>query len=256
MTIAAIASLERIAGFVQRHAAVTGRACAVLLALPLLALVGCGQATAGNGAQTLPTPLLDATPGRPGEMQTAVVAGGCFWGIQAVFQHVKGVQSALSGYAGGSAQDAHYDIVSSGTTGHAEAVQITFDPSVVTYGQLLRVFFSVAHDPTQLNAQGPDRGTQYRSAIFAGNAEQKRVATAYIAQLTAAKTLSAPIVTQVTGASPFYRAESYHQDYATIHPDSMYIVINDAPKVVQLQQRFADLYTAKPTLTNASVTSR
>ena len=233
-----------------------GRGGAVSILLTLVVLAGCDRASATNQALTLPAPQLDAAPVRPGELQTAVLAGGCFWGIQAVFQHVKGVQSAISGYAGGGARDAHYDDVSSGSTGHAEAVKITFDPQVVSYGQLLRVFFSVAHDPTQLNRQGPDRGTQYRSAIFAANAEQQRIAAGYIAQLSALKVFDATIVTQINGASPFYRAESYHQDYATNHPDNPYIAINDAPKVVQLQQHFAALYTDRPTLTTTRVGSR
>lgn len=231
--------------------------CALfLVSLPLLGLTGCGHAAANSGARLLPAAIADAAPSKPGEMQSAVFAGGCFWGIQAVFQHVKGVQSAISGYAGGSFEDAHYDIVSSGTTGHAEAVKVTFDASVVTYGQLLRVFFSVAHDPTQLNAQGPDTGTQYRSAIFALTPEHRRIAAAYVAQLTSAKLFTSPIVTKINGASTFYRAEAYHQDYATIHPDNLYIVINDAPKVEHLKQTFAALYVAKPQLTNASLSSR
>ena len=230
----------------------------IILAKLLFAglLAGCSQASATSGPQLLPTPSVDVAPGKAGETQTATFAGGCFWGIQAVFQHVKGVQSAISGYAGGSSQDAHYDIVSSGTTRHAESVKVTFDPTKVTYGQLLRLFFSIAHDPTQLNAQGPDSGTQYRSQLFTANAEQQRVANAYIAQLTAAKLFNAPIVTKVSGPAAFYRAEAYHQDYATIHPDNLYIVINDAPKVEHLKQLFAPLYQDKPTLANTGLSSR
>jgi peptide-methionine (S)-S-oxide reductase len=171
-----------------------------------------------------------------------VLAGGCFWGIQAVFQHVKGVTDATSGYAGGAAQTAKYDVVSSGETGHAESVRVTFDPSQVTYGQLLRVFFSVAHDPTELNRQGPDEGTQYRSAIFFADADQKRAAEAYIAQLDKAKLFRGRIVTQVAPLAAFYPAEAYHQNYARLHPDNPYIVINDAPKVAHLRQLFPDLY--------------
>jgi peptide-methionine (S)-S-oxide reductase len=171
-----------------------------------------------------------------------VLAGGCFWGVQAVFQHVKGVQRATSGYSGGSSSTAEYEVVSTGRTGHAESVQITFDPARVSYGQLLKVFFSVAHDPTQLNRQGPDSGTQYRSVIFYANDEQKGIAEAYIAQLEQAKSFPRPIVTQVVPLKKFYAAESYHQDYAALHPDNPYIAINDAPKVEHLHQQFPDLY--------------
>jgi len=174
-----------------------------------------------------------------------VVAGGCFWGIQAVFQHVKGVISATSGYSGGEAKTAEYEMVSTGETGHAESVKITYDPSQITYGELLRVFFSVAHDPTQLNRKGPDDGTQYRSVIFYGNDEQKKIAQAYIAQLDQAKSFPRPIVTQVVPLKAFYPAEAYHQNYATLHPNQPYIVFNDAPKVAHLRQEFPDLYTGK-----------
>ena len=173
------------------------------------------------------------------------MAGGCFWGIQAVFQHVKGVKSAISGYSGGEAQTAQYEIVSTGETGHAESVKITYDPAQVTYGELLRVFFSVAHDPTQLNRQGPDEGTQYRSMIFYGNDEQKKIAEAYIAQLDKAKIFPRAIVTQVVPLKPFYPAEDYHQNYATLHPDQPYIIYNDAPKVEHLRQEFPELYAGK-----------
>jgi peptide-methionine (S)-S-oxide reductase len=194
------------------------------------------------GAVALPPPAADVPrAAKPGH-QTVVLAGGCFWGIQAVFQHVKGVTDATSGYAGGAAQTAKYDVVSSGETGHAESVRVTFDPSQVTYGQLLRVFFSVAHDPTELNRQGPDEGTQYRSAIFFADADQKRVAEAYIAQLDKAKLFRGRIVTQVAPLAAFYPAEAYHQNYARLHPDNPYIVINDAPKVAHLRQLFPDLY--------------
>lgn len=211
----------------------------------LLAATAC-NARAGTPAPVpAPAPAVDAaraaTPGR----QTAVVAGGCFWGIQAVFQHVKGVISATSGYAGGSAKTAEYEVVSTGETGHAESVQIVYDPSQITYGELLRVFFSVAHDPTELNRQGPDEGTQYRSVIFYGNDEQKRVAEAYIAQLDQAKVFRHRIVTQVTPLQAFYPAEAYHQNYAALHPNQPYIYYNDAPKVEHLRQEFPDLYTGK-----------
>jgi peptide-methionine (S)-S-oxide reductase len=174
-----------------------------------------------------------------------VFAGGCFWGVEAVFRHVKGVSSAVSGYAGGTAQTADYEKVSSGATRHAESVQVTYDPAVVTYGQLLRVFFSVAHDPTQLNRQGPDVGTQYRSAIFFVNDEQKSVAQAYINQLNQAKSFSRPIATEVVALPAFYPAEAYHQNYAARNPTQPYIVIHDLPKVANLKQEFPTLYTGK-----------
>ena len=197
---------------------------------------------ASEGGVALPNPSIDAplasTPGR----QTAVLAGGCFWGIQSVFQHVKGVKEATSGYSGGSVASPDYEEVSSGNTGHAESVKITFDPSQVSYGQLLKVFFSVAHDPTQLNRQGPDTGSQYRSVIFYGNEEQQRIAQAYISQLEQAKLFPARIVTQVVPLKGFYVAEAYHQNYATLHPDNPYIAINDAPKVEHLRLQLPDLY--------------
>jgi peptide-methionine (S)-S-oxide reductase len=215
-----------------------------LLFLVLIAgTVACSTANAAGVA--VPAPTVDAVKTTKPGQQTAVVAGGCFWGIQAVFQHVKGVTNATSGYSGGDAKTAQYEIVSTGETGHAESVKITYDPSQVTYGELLRVFFSVAHDPTELNRQGPDDGTQYRSVIFYGNDEQKKVAEAYIAQLSQAKVFPRPIVTQVVPLKAFYPAEAYHQDYATLHPNELYIVYNDAPKVVHLRQQFPELYTGK-----------
>lgn len=186
-------------------------------------------------------PLVDATVTSPAE-DTAVFAGGCFWGVEAVFEHVKGVKSAVSGYAGGDVAAPSYEQVSSGDTGHAESVQVIYDPSQVSYGKLLQIFFSVAHDPTQLNRQGPDRGTQYRSAIFYNTAQQQRVAEAYIKQLTAAKTFSRPIVTHVAKLSAFYPAEAYHQDYLAHHPNQIYIVINDQPKVAALKKQFSEIY--------------
>lgn len=200
------------------------------------------NARAANRVAVLPTPAVDAPLATTSGTQTAVVAGGCFWGIQAVFQHVKGVETAISGYSGGSSSDAEYEVVSTGDTGHAESVQITYDPTKISYGQLLKIFFSVAHDPTQLNRQGPDTGTQYRSVIFYANAEQKRIAEAYISQLEKAGSFPRPIVTQVVPLKGFYKAESYHQDYATLHPDNPYIAINDAPKVEHLREEFPDLY--------------
>lgn len=174
--------------------------------------------------------------------EVAVFSGGCFWGIEAVFEHVKGVTHAESGYAGGGAATANYEAVSNGDTGHAESVRVVFDPSQVSYGQLLQVFFSVAHDPTELNYQGPDHGPQYRSVIWYTSEAQRRTAEAYIAQLTKARTFSKPIVTQVAPLRGFYLAEAYHQDYATRHPDAPYIVYNDAPKVERLKKDLPALY--------------
>jgi len=209
----------------------------------LLAIAGlgaCSLASAGSGAVALPDPAMDASHAQ-GD-QVAVLAGGCFWGMQSVFEHVKGVKKVWAGYAGGAANTAQYERVSDGDTGHAESVKIVYDPTKISYGQLLKVYFSVATDPTQLNRQGPDVGTQYRSAIFYGNDEQKRVATAYVAQLTSAHVFSDPIVTQVVPLQGFYVAEAYHQDYAQRHPNEPYIVFNDAPKVTHLKQLFPALY--------------
>jgi peptide-methionine (S)-S-oxide reductase len=191
-------------------------------------------------AASLPNPAVDA-PKSDKKTEVAVVAGGCFWGIEAVFDNVKGVMDAASGYAGGNKSTAHYEIVSTGTTGHAESVQITYDPSQVSYGQLLKIFFSVAHNPTELNRQGPDEGTQYRSEIFYLNDEQKKIAEAYIQQLNAAKVFGKPIVTKVEPLKEFYRAEDYHQDYAVKNPNQPYIVYNDLPKVAHLRQEFASM---------------
>ena len=195
-----------------------------------------------HAATPLPDPKVDASASTTKGEQTAVFAGGCFWGVEAVFEHVRGVTKAVSGYSGGGADTAKYDRVSSGDTGHAESVRVTYDPTRVTYGQLLKVFFSVAHDPTELNRQGPDTGTQYRSAIFFANDEQKRVAEAYITQLQAARAFSRPIVTQVAPLKAFYEAEAYHQDYLVRHPTQPYIVINDLPKIANLQRQFPGLY--------------
>jgi peptide-methionine (S)-S-oxide reductase len=199
-------------------------------------------AEAAESSTVLPDPVVDAQlAAKPGK-QVAVIAGGCFWGIQLVFQHVKGVKTATSGYSGGSSSTAEYETVSTGSTGHAESVKITFDPGQVTYGQLLKVFFSVGHDPTQLNRQGPDTGTQYRSVIFYGDEEQKHIAQAYIAQLEQAESFPRPIVTQLVPLEKFYPAEMYHQNYATMHPDDPYIAINDTPKLVHLRQQLPALY--------------
>jgi peptide-methionine (S)-S-oxide reductase len=204
---------------------------------------------AAEDAVKIPPPAADAQ-GADG-LQTAIVAGGCFWGVQGVFQHTAGVKSAVSGYAGGSQMTATYDQVSSGTTGHAESVQIKYDPKQVSYGKILQIFFSVVHDPTQLNRQGPDSGTQYRSAIFTTSDEQKKVAEAYIAQLNAAKVYGKPIVTKVGPLQGFFAAEAYHQDYLTLHPNQPYIAYNDLPKVENLKKMFADNYIEKPTLVRA-----
>jgi len=209
----------------------------------LAATLAC-QAGSGTNA-AVPSPVVDEAKATATGKQTAVVAGGCFWGIQAVFQHVKGVISATSGYSGGTVKNPDYETVSSGATGHAESVEIVYDPSQVTYGELLRVFFSVAHDPTELNRQGPDEGTQYRSVIFYGNDEQKRIAQAYIAQLDQAGIYRHKIVTQVVPLQAFYEAEGYHQNYAELHPNQPYILYNDAPKVANLRKEFPELYTGK-----------
>jgi peptide-methionine (S)-S-oxide reductase len=215
-------------------------------ALILMVIFACTIAcNAGDRGLAVPSPEVDAALATGKSQQTAVLAGGCFWGIQAVFQHVKGVISATSGYSGGAANTAQYERVSEGDTGHAESVKIVYDPAQITYGQLLRVFFSVAHDPTQLNRQGPDTGSQYRSSIFYSTDDQKRIAEAYIAQLDKAKVFPGPIVTQVVALKAFYPAEAYHQDYAARHPDNPYIVYNDAPKVAHLRQEFPDLYMSK-----------
>ena len=207
---------------------------------------GITSAILGAGATvTIPNPAVDEPAAKSNGKSVVVIAGGCFWGVQAVFEHVKGVQSVTAGYAGGDANTAHYQMVGTGTTGHAESVKIIYDPSQITYGELLRVFFSVAHDPTQLNRQGPDEGTQYRSSIFYANDEQKRIAQAYITQLDQAKVFSSPIVTQVVPLEGFYPAEAYHQNYAALHPNQPYIVFNDAPKVAHLRQLFPDIYMGK-----------
>jgi peptide-methionine (S)-S-oxide reductase len=208
-----------------------------------LSLVLASGAQAANGS--FPAPAVDEPIARTSSQETVVVAGGCFWGIQAVFQHVKGVVSATSGYSGGGSSTAQYEVVSTGETGHAESVKIVYDPSQVTYGELLRVFFSVAHDPTQLNRQGPDEGSQYRSVIFYNSDEQKNIAEAYIAQLDKAKIFPRPIVTQVVALKAFYPAEAYHQNYAANHPYEPYILFNDAPKVAHLREQFPDLFVGK-----------
>jgi peptide-methionine (S)-S-oxide reductase len=214
----------------------------IVAVFPIAFTLACNVASA---TVAIPDPVVDESLGATKGERVAVVAGGCFWGIQAVFEHVKGVIDVKAGYAGGSADTAHYEIVSSGRTGHAESVRIKYDPSQISYGQLLKVFFSVAHDPTELNRQGPDYGTQYRSAIFCSNEEQQRIATAYVDQLNQAKVFGQSIVTVVSVGNSFYEAEAYHQDYAVHHPNEPYIVINDLPKVANLRKQFPNLYVSR-----------
>jgi len=224
--------------------------CATALGALAIAAFAVTPLRAAEDAVVIPAPTQDIAA--PDGLQTVVVAGGCFWGVQGVFQHTAGVVNAVSGYAGGSKATAEYPIVSSGTTGHAESVQIKYDPKKISYGKLLQIFFSVAHDPTQLNRQGPDSGTQYRSAIFTTSDEQKKVAEAYIAQLNAAKVYGKPIVTKVGALEGFYPAEAYHQDYLTLHPTQPYIAYNDIPKVENLKKIFAENYLEKPTLVSSA----
>jgi len=224
---------------------------AIGVAVPLAGGALNAQAASGAAAAvSLPAAAVDL-PAAAGT-QTIVLAGGCFWGVQGVFQHVRGVRSAVSGYAGGSRATANYALVSSGVTRHAEAVRITYDPAVISYGEILRIFFSVATDPTQLNMQYPDRGPQYRNAIFYQTADQKRVAEAYIAQLQRAKAYPKPIVTKLEPNKGFFPAEAYHQDYLTLHPDEPYIETYDLPKVADLKRLFPARYSAKPVLVKAS----
>jgi peptide-methionine (S)-S-oxide reductase len=225
----------------------------VLLAAALLALVLIGMQavpSAAEEARAIPAPTLDEPAGQA-TSEVAVFAGGCFWGVQGVFQHVEGVTSAVSGYTGGDKATAEYETVSTGSTGHAESVRVTYDPRKISYGRLLQVFFSVAHDPTELNRQGPDTGTQYRSAIFPTTADQARIAKAYIAQLDQAHVFNAAIVTRIELDRTFYPAESYHQDYLTRNPTSPYIAYNDLPKIANLKQLYPQLYRANPVLVSA-----
>ena len=210
--------------------------------------------SSAESARRIPPAAVDETTGASREV--TVLAGGCFWGVQGVFQHVGGVISAVSGYAGGSRDTAQYETTSSGTTGHAESVQITFDPHRITYGRILQIYFSVAHDPTELNRQGPDVGTQYRSAVFPQDPEQSRIAAAYIAQLNAAKLFPTPIVTTIEPGKEFYPAEAYHQDYLTLHPHQPYIAINDLPKIQALKEVFPDSYRETPVLVAAAPSTK
>ena len=227
-------------------------AAAAMATAALALLLGPLASSAAEDAVVIPAPAVDTPLASAHRSETIVLAGGCFWGVQKVFQHVRGVERAVSGYAGGSAATADYETVSTGRTGHAESVQITFDPSVVSVGTLLRVYFSVAHNPTEVDRQGPDHGTQYRSEIFTTSDEQKRVASAYIRQLDAAGVYGRPIATRIEPLERFYAAEDYHQDYATLHPDSGYIAHFDLPKVRNLERLFPQLYRADPVLVAAS----
>jgi peptide-methionine (S)-S-oxide reductase len=223
----------------------------VAVSVALALQIGAGVARAAEAAVPAAAPL-SAIPGTSSSLQTAVLSGGCFWGTQGVFEHVKGVRKVVAGYAGGERSTAQYETVSTGTTGHAESIQITFDPAVVSYADLLQIFFSVAHDPTELNRQGPDTGTQYRSEIFFANETQQKTALAYIAQLNQAHVFGAPIVTRVDPLTGFYPAESYHQDFLVRNPHYPYIVINDLPKVANLKREFPQSYVDQPVLVAAS----
>jgi peptide-methionine (S)-S-oxide reductase len=213
--------------------------------LPISILLITIACHASSAAVKLPNPVADEPLSKSKGAETVVLAGGCFWGIQAVFEHVKGVSSATAGYSGGSAGTAQYETVSTGQTGHAESVKVVYDPSQVSFGQILKVFFSVAHDPTELNRQGPDEGTQYRSVIFYANEDQRRIAQAYVDQLNGVKVFARPIVTQIAALKAFYPAEGYHQNYAERHPNEPYIAINDLPKLDHLRQTLPELYAGK-----------
>jgi peptide-methionine (S)-S-oxide reductase len=223
-------------------------------AVVVLPMFGQSGAYSAETAVTIPPPAADE-PMPAASAETAVVAGGCFWGVQGVFQHVKGVSQAVSGYTGGEKSTAQYEAVGTGMTGHAESVQITFDPHQISYGQILQIYFSVAHNPTELNRQGPDHGTQYRSAIFPMSASQQKVAAGYIAQLDKAHVYAAPIVTKIEPGKTFYPAEAYHQDFLTLNPHYGYIVVNDLPKIADLQREFPNRYRADPVLVGVNATA-
>lgn len=239
-------------GLMQRYR--MGCVLRLAAAIAVMAMVAVGGRSMAvslvSETRALPPPEVDEAAQGSGEI--AVLAGGCFWGVQGVFQHVDGVTSAVSGYAGGEQRSAHYELVGSGSTGHAESVQVTFDPRKVSYGRLLQIYFSVAHDPTQLNRQGPDWGTQYRSAIFPTTPEQARVAKAYIAQLNRAHAFDAAIVTKIEPSNSFYAAERHHQDFLANNPDYPYIVINDLPKIEALRRLYPSLYREEPVLVSSS----
>jgi peptide-methionine (S)-S-oxide reductase len=236
---------QRLSAFVPRTTIIGALAAAALLFGALAAT------RASEPAVVLPPPAVDVSGAQDGE-QVAVIAGGCFWGVQAVFQHTEGVIQATSGYSGGTRQSANYDAVSGGRSDHAEAVQVRFDPKKISYGKILQIFFSVAHDPTQLNRQGPDVGPQYRTAIFYSNDEQKRVTEAYIRQLDGLKVYKKPIVTRVGRLDAFYPAEAYHQDYATLNPNQPYIRSHDRPKIENLKRLMPEVYRDKPVLVRAA----
>ena len=222
----------------------------IIFALGVIAVAVASVFTTGASAEKavkLPPPAQDI-PAATAATETAVFAGGCFWGVQAVFQHTRGVLNAVSGYAGGAKETARYEAIGSGRTGHAESVQITYDPKLISYGKLLQIYFSIAHDPTTLNRQGPDNGTQYRSAVFYKDATQKQVTEKYIAQLDAAKVYEGKIVTQLTPLTAFYPAEGYHQDYATLHPNQPYIATFDLPKIANLKSMMPEVWRDKPVL--------
>jgi peptide-methionine (S)-S-oxide reductase len=221
-----------------------------LLLASLLLGIGCG-ASADTVNRQIPAPALDTPASAAGNQEVAVLAGGCFWGLQGMFDHVKGVKKVVAGYSGGDAATAHYEMVGTETTGHAESVEITFDPKQISYGQILRLYFSVAHDPTQLDRQGPDRGPSYRSEIFYASPGQEKVARAYVDQLTKAKVFSSPIATKIEPLKAFYAAEDYHQDYLIHHPSQPYIVYNDLPKIDALKRVYPDLYNARPVMVTA-----
>ncbi len=222
----------------------------LLLALAIAAFSG--PRSSAEDVRSIPAPTLDEPTAGAARTEVALLAGGCFWGVQGVFQHVDGVTDAVSGYAGGARDTAQYELVSTGSTGHTESVRITFDPRKISYGHILQVYFSVAHDPTELNRQGPDIGTQYRSAIFPADAHQAEIATAYIAQLDAAHVFPAPIVTRIEPGRAFYPAEAYHQNFLTLHPNQPYIAINDLPKIEGLKRLFPQLYRVDPVLVAAN----
>jgi peptide-methionine (S)-S-oxide reductase len=229
--------------------------CAVLGAIALTAVFVLSKTSltqAAEPAVTIPAPAVDMPASADGGPQTIVLAGGCFWGVQGVFEHLRGVSRAVSGYAGGTKETAHYEMVGTEKTGHAESVQVTYDPKQISYGKILQVYFSVAHNPTELNYQGPDSGPSYRSAIFFANDEQKRIAQAYIAQLDKAHVFGAAIVTKLEPLTGFYSAEDYHQDFLVLHPSHPYIVFNDLPKVENLKRLFPDYYRDTPVTVLAS----
>ena len=232
-----------------------GQSALLFAALFLSAGMGLFSQLSAESGRAIPAPALDEQAGPAATSEVAILAGGCFWGVQGVFQHVKGVTSAVSGYAGGDSKTAQYETVSSGSTAHAESVRVTFDPHRISYGRLLQIYFSVAHDPTQRNRQGPDTGTQYRSAIFPVNGEQARVAKAYIEQLNQAHAFDAAIVTSIDPARSFYPAEDYHQDFLTRNPNNPYIVVNDLPKIANLKHLFPENYRAAPVLVAAPQSS-